>query len=150
VVAPGPPEAELQLIDARDLAAWMLDMAERGGAGAYNAIARPGSATWGELLGLAREVTGDRAQLRWVDAARVEAQVEEPWDELPLWPIPSLPGLYGMSAQRASRAGLAPRPLSETVADTWAWLADGGELADWRSELRVSGLSPEVERALLS
>ena len=47
------------------------------------------------------------------------------------------------------RAGLAPRPLSETVADTWAWLAAGGELADWRDELRVSGLSPEAERALL-
>src|SRR4051812_17897912 len=30
VAAPGPPEAELRLIDARDLAAWMLDMAEHG------------------------------------------------------------------------------------------------------------------------
>jgi nucleoside-diphosphate-sugar epimerase len=149
VVAPGPPEAELQLIDARDLAAWMLDMAERGAGGAYNAIARPGSATWGELLALANEVTGARAELRWIAPETIEAQVAEPWGELPLWPIPSLPGLYGMSAQRASRAGLAPRPLSETVADTWAWLAAGGELADWRAELRVSGLSPEAERALL-
>jgi 2'-hydroxyisoflavone reductase len=149
VVAPGPPEAELQLIDARDLAAWMLDMAEQRAAGTYNAIARPGSATWGELLALAREVTGARAELRWVAPETIEAQVGEPWDELPLWPIPSLPGLYGMAAQRAARTGLAPRPLSETVADTWAWLAAGGELADWRDELRVSGLSPEAERALL-
>jgi 2'-hydroxyisoflavone reductase len=149
VPAPGPREAELQLIDARDLAAWMLDMAERGGTGAYNAISQPGSATWGELLELAREVTGGGAELRWLDPAAVEAHVEEPWEALPLWPIPSLPGLYGMSAQRAARAGLTLRPLAETVADTWAWLASGGELADWRSELRVSGLSPEAERALL-
>ena len=41
-LAPGPPEAPIQLIDARDLAAWMLDMAEAGRAGAYNAIARAG------------------------------------------------------------------------------------------------------------
>src|SRR3954470_2150127 len=34
VVAPGPSGAPIQLIDARDLAGWMLDMAERGGAGA--------------------------------------------------------------------------------------------------------------------
>jgi 2'-hydroxyisoflavone reductase len=149
VVAPGPPEAELQLIDARDLAGWMLDMAERGEGGAYNAISRPGSGTWGELLRLAREVTGRVAELRWVAADVVEAAVEEPWEALPLWPIPSVPGLYAMSAERAIRAGLTLRPLAETVADTWAWLAAGGKLDDWRSELRVPGLSPEAERALL-
>jgi nucleoside-diphosphate-sugar epimerase len=148
-LAPGPPEAELQLIDARDLAAWMLDMAETGGTGAYNAIAQPGSATWGELLALARDVTGGGAELRWVAPELIEARVEEPWEALPLWPIPSLPGLYGLSAQRAARAGLTPRPLSETVADTWAWLAAGGELDAWRSELRATGLSPEAEAALL-
>jgi 2'-hydroxyisoflavone reductase len=149
VVAPGPPTAELQLIDARDLAAWMLDAAMRGVTGAYNAIAQPGSSHWGELLALAREVTGGRAELRWVAPERIEAEVEEPWEALPLWPIPSLPGLYGMSAQRATRAGLTPRPLADTVGDTWAWLAEGGELDDWRSELRVKGLSPAAERDLL-
>jgi nucleoside-diphosphate-sugar epimerase len=148
-VAPGPPTAELQLIDARDLAAWMLEAAERGVTGAYNAIAPPGSATWGELLELAREVTGGRAELRWIAPEVIEARVEEPWEALPLWPIPSLPGLYGISAQRAMRAGLTLRPLTETVADTWAWLAAGGALDDWRAELRVSGLSPEAERGLL-
>jgi nucleoside-diphosphate-sugar epimerase len=149
VVAPGPPEAELQLIDARDLAGWMLDMAERGEGGAYNAVSRPGAATWGELLRTARDVTGGRAELRWVPSDAIEAAVEEPWADLPLWPIPSLPGLYATSAERAIRAGLTLRPLAETVADTWAWLAAGGELGEWRRELRVAGLSREAERALL-
>jgi nucleoside-diphosphate-sugar epimerase len=149
VLAPGPRTAELQLIDARDLAAWLLDMAELGGTGAFNAISQPGSATWGELLEGAREVTGGAAELRWVAPELVEARVEEPWEALPLWPIPSLPGLYGMSAQRATRAGLAIRPLRDTLADTWAWLAAGGELDAWRRELRATGLSPELERELL-
>ena len=96
-----------------------------------------------------RDVTGGSAELRWADPAWIEAQVEEPWDELPLWPIPSLPGLYGMAGARAAAAGLAPRPLGETVADTWAWLAAGGTLADWRTEVRASGLSGDVERGLL-
>jgi len=148
-LAPGPPEAELQLIDARDLAAWMLAMAERGGTGAFNAVAQPGSARWGELLADAREVTGGRAELRWVAPELIEARVEEPWEALPLWPIPSLPGLYGIAAQRAARAGLTLRSLRETIADTWAWLSAGGELDPWRSELRAGGLSPESERALL-
>jgi 2'-hydroxyisoflavone reductase len=150
VLAPGPPDAPLQLIDARDLAAWMLDMAEGGCAGAYNAISEPGSATWGELLEAVREVTGGGAELRWADPAWIEERVQEPWDALPLWPIPSLPGLYGMSGARAAAAGLAPRPLGETVADAWDWLASGGVLEDWRSELRASGLSGETERGLLA
>ena len=148
-VAPGPPTAALQLIDARDLAAWMIESAHRGVTGAYNAIAPPGSTRWGELLEIARELTGGRAELQWIAPERIEAEVEEPWEALPLWPIPSLPGLYAMSAQRATRAGLTLRPLSETVADTWSWLGAGGELDNWRAELRASGLSPEAERALL-
>jgi nucleoside-diphosphate-sugar epimerase len=150
VLAPGPPDAPLQLIDARDLGGWMVDMAAAGRAGAYNAIAERGSATWGELLALAHAATGGGAELRWVGPEVVEAHVEEPWEMLPLWPIPSLPGLYGMSGAKAAAAGLTPRPLAETVADTWAWLSAGGELDDWRRELRVHGLSPEAERALLS
>ena len=110
VLAPGPPAAPMQLIDARDLAAWMLDMAAAGRAGAYNAIAEPGSATWGELLETAREVTGGGADLRWVDPAFVEEHVEEPWVALPLWPIPSLAGLYrhGGCAGRGGGPGAAP------------------------------------------
>ena len=141
VLAPGPPTAPIQLIDARDLAAWMLDMAEAGRAGTYNATAEPGSATWGELLEAVRAVTGGRAELRWADPAWIEERVADPWDELPLWPIPSLPGLYAMSGARAAAAGLAPRPLAETVADTWAWLSAGGTLDDWRTEMRAGGLS---------
>jgi 2'-hydroxyisoflavone reductase len=128
----------------------MLDMAARAEPGAFNAISQPGSVTWGELLASAREVTGGRAELRWVAPELIEARVEEPWEALPLWPIPSLPGLYGMSAQRAARAGLQLRPAAETVADTWAWLSAGGELDAWRRELRAPGLSPEVERDLLN
>jgi 2'-hydroxyisoflavone reductase len=95
------------------------------------------------LLEAARAVTGGRAELRWADPAWIEERVEEPWDALPLWPIPSLPGLYGMSGARAAAAGLAPRPLAETIADTGEWLASGGVLGDWRAEVRASGLSGE-------
>jgi 2'-hydroxyisoflavone reductase len=149
VLTPGPKDAPMQLIDARDLAAWMLDMAAARSAGGYNAIAPRGSATWGELLAACLEATGSDAELVWVDAGAVESNVEEPWDALPLWPIPSLPGLYGMSGERAAEAGLVLCALSETVADTWAWLRAGAELGDWRREVHVGGLSAERELELL-
>jgi nucleoside-diphosphate-sugar epimerase len=149
VLTPGPEDAPIQLIDARDLAAWMLDMADARRAGAYNAIAPPGSVTWGELIDACVEAVGSDALLCWVDAGAVESNVEEPWDALPLWPIPSLAGLYGMSGERAAEAGLHPRAPTETVADTWAWLAAGPDLGDWRREVQVTGLSAERELELL-
>jgi hypothetical protein len=42
--------------------------------------------------------------------------------------------------------------VAETVADTWAWLGDGGAAAmgDWRAENRPRGLTAERERGLLA
>jgi 2'-hydroxyisoflavone reductase len=56
-----------------------------------------------------------------------------------------------VGTERAQAAGLRCRPVAETVADTWAWLRDGGAdaIGDWRAENRPRGLSPERERALL-
>jgi 2'-hydroxyisoflavone reductase len=149
VLAPGPPQAPIQLIDARDLAAFLLDAAERGLAGPYNLIAPPGYASWGELLELAREVVNPSAQLVWADRQWVAEKVEDSWTELPLWPTPEYPGLYLMDPAKAIADGLAIRGLGETIRDTWKWLAGGGELDGWRSELRAGGLAPEAEEALL-
>jgi nucleoside-diphosphate-sugar epimerase len=143
VVAPGPPEATLQLVDVRDLATLLLDAPP----GAYNAVTPPGALSFGELLETCREVTGGAAELVWTDPDRVLAVVDESWVELPLWPPPSLPGAYALGASDALRT----RPLRETVADTWVWLSGpDGELSDWRSELRAPGLSEERERELLA
>ena len=66
VVAPGDPGRTVQLIDARDLSAWMLDLAEGGIAGAFNGTAPAGHTTMGEALEAAVEATGAGARLRWV------------------------------------------------------------------------------------
>src|ERR687898_838615 len=66
VPAPGDPGRELQIIDARDLAAWMLDLAEQRVAGVFNGTGPAGMTTMGELLGAAVEATGSGARVRWV------------------------------------------------------------------------------------
>jgi 2'-hydroxyisoflavone reductase len=58
-------------------------------------------------------------------------------------------GIYGIETRRAQAAGLRIRPLAETVADTWAWVRDGGRLSEWRDEVRGEGLEAARERALL-
>jgi 2'-hydroxyisoflavone reductase len=142
VIAPGPPDATIQLIDARDLARWALDAPP----GRFNLVSPPGAITWGEFLETCREVAGPEAELVWTDPQKVAARVEEPWSALPLWPIPGAEGLFAIGAERA---GLRPRPLRDTIADTWAWLQEE-DLDDWRSEVRATGLDPHVERELLA
>ena len=66
VVAPGDPERTVQLVDARDLAAWMLDLAEQRVAGAFNGTAPPARTTMREALEAAVQATGSGARLRWV------------------------------------------------------------------------------------
>jgi nucleoside-diphosphate-sugar epimerase len=150
VLAPGHPQSPIQLIDVRDLAAFLIDAAERELAGPYNLIAPPGYSNWGELLELARAAANPEAELVWADRRWVDARIEDPWAELPLWPTPRYPAVFGLDPSKAIAAGLAIRGLGETVRDTWEWLSGGGELDAWRSERRATGLAPEKEAALLA
>jgi 2'-hydroxyisoflavone reductase len=151
VLAPGPPDLPLQLIDARDAAAWMLDAALAGLGGAYNMISRSGHTTMGSLLETAREVVGGDATLTWVDPAFVAGQEIEAWTELPIW----LPrehehrGLLEAGVERAHGAGLRCRPVAETVRDTWAWLLSVGRDPTLRPPPRP-GLDPAREQRALA
>jgi 2'-hydroxyisoflavone reductase len=153
VLAPGDPDRAIQLIDARDLAAWMLDLAENRVSGAFNATAPPGETTMRDALEAAIAATGSDARLHWMPDEALTAAGVEPWDELPLWiDADAGAGTWAVGTERAQAAGLRCRPVGETIADTWAWLRDGGEatLSDWRADHRPRGLSPERERALLT
>lgn len=125
VVAPGPPELPLQLIDARDLARFALDAAGAGRSGAYNVVSRRGHATMRTLLETARDVTGGGARLVWTPPEEVEG---EAWSEVPIWlpPDHEYAALHDIGVEKAHAAGLAPRPVQETVGDTWRWLSQGG------------------------
>jgi 2'-hydroxyisoflavone reductase len=152
VPAPGDPGRELQLIDARDLAAFLLDLAERRVAGAFNGTAPIGQATLAEVLAAAVAATGSGAELRWIPDAALEAAGVAPWTELPLWSPESLAGTWRVGTERARAAGLRCRPVADTVADVAAWLASGGEaeLPDWRAELRPPEMTAEREAELLA
>lgn len=135
VMAPGPPDLPLQYVDARDLAVWLLDMAAAGGAGAFNALSRPGHTTMAELLDCCRRTTdgwargpakAERASstLRWTEPADVLAAGLRPWTDVPIWVPPDHPlrPLHQTDTDKAYRAGLRCRPIAVTVDDTWAWL----------------------------
>ncbi|WP_239008499.1 NAD-dependent epimerase/dehydratase family protein [Streptomyces sp. Tue 6075] len=152
VIAPGRPDVELQYIDARDLAVWILDAAADGLHGAYNTVSRPGHATMGELLEACVRTTGSDAELRWTDPEVLLAAGAEPWSDLPIWLPPGelYDTLHRGDHTKAYAAGLRCRPVEKTVADTWTWLRALGGTAPRRPDRPAVGLDPELEAKLLA
>ena len=147
-VVPAPPERPLQFIDARDLAGWILVLAEGGTGGTYNAC----SPAWQWRMGdLVRALTGASAsppRPAWIDDEALVAAGVTPWLGLPLWLPPSeadSAGFMTMNCSRAERAGLRTRPLADTIRDTGQWLAVRDNAGAWKHVLNA-----EAERALLS
>jgi len=140
-VVPAPRARGLQIIDARDLAEWMLDLVASRIEGTYNAVTPPGSVTMGELVdalvALSR-AAGRAIEPAWIDEAKLVARDVVPWTELPLW-LPAsdqtMTGFMSFSCGRALGHGLRFRPLEQTLADTSAWLAQRDHAGAWRDVL---------------
>lgn len=149
VVAPGPADAGIQYIDARDLAAFGLDTAATG---AVDLVSPPDETTMRELLEACIAATGSDARLRWIAPEAILTAGVEPWIELPVWLSPGADyeGMHRADVSMAIAAGLRIRPLTDTVADTWAWLQSVGGVAPRRPDRPVVGLPEAKERALLA
>ena len=152
MLAPGNPAAGVQLIDARDLAAWALTAAASGLGGPFNVVSPVGFATMGDLLEACVAATGSDARLRWVDAETLASAGVEPWSDLPAWlpPGEAHDTMHGADVSRAVAAGLAPRPVRETVADTWEWLRSIGGVAPHRADRPAVGLDADREARILA
>ena len=143
VLVPAPPEAAAQVIDARDLAAWIVRAAETGVAGTYNAVDH--ATTRAVLFGMCSDVSGSNAELVWIDGDFLAANEVAEWMELPLWLHDAEHGgMLSIDPTPAFEAGLETRPLAETVRDTLAWVGSGDAPDD-----PPAGLAREKERAVL-
>lgn len=147
VLVPHAPELATQLIDVRDLAAWLVPAGTTLLAGIFNVTGD--TVLLPEHLDVARRVSRHTGRVVEAEEQWLLAQGVEPWmgaRSLPLWLVdPQWVGFNARDSARARGAGLAPRPLRETLADTLAW-----ELRRDRNRPRRAGLSDEDERGLLA
>lgn len=141
LVGPGDPASLVQVIDVRDLATWIVTLAEQRATGTFDAV---GPAL--PFADLVREVAPD-ATVTWLPDAFLEAEGVAPWtgpDSIPVWlPRPAYDGMLAHDAQPALDAGLVVRPLAETARDTHAWLASD-------PAARIGGITREREADLIS
>jgi 2'-hydroxyisoflavone reductase len=151
VLAPGDPARQVQLVDVRDLGAWLVHAAEERVVGDFNATGPASALSMGELLETCVAATGSTAQLVWVPDGFLLDRGAGPWMELPLWLAPEDEPILQADVSRALTAGLRFRPLAQTVADTLAWASgDGPPALTTVGSSGEAGMRPEREAELLA
>lgn len=144
VLAPGDPADLVQVIDVRDLAAWLVLLAERRAAGVFDGVGGP--APRAALLEAIAAGCGSDAPFTWVDQDLLLAHDVQPWmgdRSVPLWlPLPEYAGMLAHDPAPSLEAGLRLRPVAETARDTLAWLRA-------EPDAPVTGLTRKEERELL-
>ncbi|WP_030483832.1 NAD-dependent epimerase/dehydratase family protein [Nocardioides aequoreus] len=144
VLAPGAPERDVQVLDVRDLAAWLVDCAEQQRTGVLDATGW--ITTMGELLEAVAEGVGSDARLFWAHPGFLRRHQVEPWAgprSLPLWLPEEMGGMLTHDVCATFEAGLRTRPVAETAADTLAWLRTPAGRG------QVTGLARAEEQDLL-
>jgi 2'-hydroxyisoflavone reductase len=145
VLIPDTLDQPWQVIDARDLAHWMIALTERKRTGAFNATGPAQVLTFGDVIKACRRPESPANFVKVSEPFIIDQGVAG-WEHLPLW-LPSTEkesiGFFKTDVRKAVDAGLAFRPIEDTVRDTWDWdCTREGELA--------IGLSRERELELIA
>ena len=145
VLGPGSPGDPAQVIDGRDMGAWIVRLVENGVTGAFHAASPPPPYSFADLLGdIVVAVGPPGTTVTWVDQQWLLDQGEDE-ASFPLWAAgdPSM-DVGAADPRAAALAGLQPRPVRQSVLEI---LEDLGEhpLAGERP-----GLSREREAELLA
>jgi len=149
VMAPGTRDDEIQVIDVRDLAAFILLRIEQRIMGSFNLISPPDTFTMSGLLDACVAAAKSDARVTWVPAGFLTAHKVDGWSDMPVWvnAVGEEAGFALTSAERALSAGLRIRPLSDTVRDTLAW--HQSRPAEQQAKLKA-GITREREQEVLA
>jgi 2'-hydroxyisoflavone reductase len=149
MMAPGTARDPIQIIDVRDLTAWMMKLAQQRTIGYFNAVSPPRAFTMGDVLETSvRASPAAGTKVTWVpeDFLATQWKVEEldfpPWSPM----SGETAGASLTATVRAQKAGLKVRPMQETVTDTLAWFHT---LPPERQAKLRAGIDPQKEADVL-
>lgn len=147
VVIPDVPQLATQVIDVRDLAAWVIECARRRVVGVFNATGQTKS--FEAHIECARRMAGHQGLVVPASSEWLLSQGVAPWmgpKSLPLWlPMADDAGFCARSSRAAEAAGLRRRALEATLQDTLNW----EQRRTPQPAARRAGLSDEEEALLL-
>jgi len=147
ILAPGRRDDPVQLIDVRDLAAFMLRLLERRRSGIFNVAGPRSPMTSRTFYRTARKTLNRDATLTFIeDYAFLKSHGIEysiPWVMLE----GNNDGMMSIRNDRAIAAGLTFRPLEETLRDTLAWWPS---VPEERRQSPKFAITPEIEAKALA
>lgn len=147
VIVADAPELPTAIIDVRDLAGWLVHLAEGAATGTFNAVGD--AVPFPQHIEAARTAAGHTGPLVLMTPEQLSEHGVQEWAgprSLPLWLADR--SWYGMNARshaKALTAGLILRPLSDTLEDSLAW-----GLEHFSPVAHGAGLTNEDERELLA
>jgi 2'-hydroxyisoflavone reductase len=121
MLAAGPPNAPIQVIDVRDLGEFIVHLLETQAEGPFNAVGPATPLTWEAMLTTCAEATSSEATVTWADAEFLRAQGVTVEVEFPLWLGREASTLMQCDGTRGTAARLHRRPLQESIRDILAW-----------------------------
>lgn len=152
VLVPGRSDRPVQLIDVKDVATWVFNMAESRKKGTFNVTGPNDKLTIKELLNTCKAVTNSDTELVWAEEQFILEHKIKPWTEMPFWIPEHFPlegetkpwkGSFSINIAKSINAGLTFRPLEDTIYDVYQW-----EQTRQDTE-RKTGISREKEQELL-
>lgn len=148
ILAPMPDDP-VQYVDARDLAEWMIRLAETRTMGTFNATGPKTPTNIGEMLYGIKSVMTTDAKFVWVPHEFLTENQVRGWSELPVWVPPAgrTAGFSRVDCSKAYAAGLTFRPLADTAKETIDWYHK--RPAAEQEKLRA-GLAPDKEKTVIA
>lgn len=158
MLGPGTPNDPVQWIDVRDLAEWLVAVAEQGMTGVYIATGPKKPGTIGEVIESSVRVAKATAakpesvdtKVTWVPTEFLVSQQVGIGSDLPIWipPEGEYAGFHQWNVSKAVAAGLTFRPVDETMRGIFHWHDTITE--EDKKFLRPAGMSLDREKAVLA
>jgi 2'-hydroxyisoflavone reductase len=147
LAVPGAASDPVEIIDVRDLGAWLIHLVEQGTTGVFNACGPEKRLAWGSLVADFQKAGNPNANPVWIPADFMAKQKDL---EFPIWApiVGETKGFHTWRNDRAVKAGLKFRPALETVRDTLAWYKTQEKVEKGRNKL--AGPSTEQEATLIA
>ena len=147
MAVPGAPTDPVQVIDARDLAEWIVHLAEENITGVFNACGPDRRLTMSDVLKACISATAAQPTVHQID--NLEFLRAHPKAQFPIWaPYEGdTLGFHTCSNRRAIAAGLKFRPLEDTIKATLVWF---DQLPEEAREKVLSRIGSDAEQGLIS